>query len=363
MKKIFLYGLAALVMASCSEVGQDENLVQQNIQDELAYSDFGIDLLAIEKEMKILEQKNQTRLANATHLKKDCDSNINVPLDYPTIQEAVDNICDGGTIIVETGTYLENIYINKPGIKIIADGEVEVNGGFTLYENADETTIHNFKINLVLSSASNRAFSTLRAGKLTLTQNEIRNFYGSPRVYGVLLSLTNESTIHQNKIEGFGIGINLTGPDINNEELTHKNVISNNEITNYANRGIYLTGNTYENLIKNNTLESSGIYPSVGITLYAYNLSYANNYNQIKNNKSNNARIGFFSSSFNSGNDVSGNEFINHNEYGISVAENSTGEPNIFKNNIVQGSGICDIVYSPIGNVLINNDADCVTVL
>ncbi|MCD6513229.1 MAG: hypothetical protein J7K61_06480, partial [Thermoplasmata archaeon] len=37
---------------------------------------------------------------------------INVPADYPTIQQAVDAASDGDTIYVEAGIYTESITIN-----------------------------------------------------------------------------------------------------------------------------------------------------------------------------------------------------------------------------------------------------------
>ncbi|SVE54485.1 uncharacterized protein METZ01_LOCUS507339, partial [marine metagenome] len=38
---------------------------------------------------------------------------INIPDDYPTIQEGIDAGFDGDTILVADGTYYENLFINK----------------------------------------------------------------------------------------------------------------------------------------------------------------------------------------------------------------------------------------------------------
>ncbi|HEC76709.1 MAG TPA: hypothetical protein ENI33_05585, partial [Thermoplasmatales archaeon] len=43
---------------------------------------------------------------------------INVPADYPTIQQAIDNASDGDTIIVRNGTYNEQVIINKNNLSI-----------------------------------------------------------------------------------------------------------------------------------------------------------------------------------------------------------------------------------------------------
>jgi len=36
-----------------------------------------------------------------------------VPIDFPTIQEAINNVADGDTVFVQNGTYFENVVINK----------------------------------------------------------------------------------------------------------------------------------------------------------------------------------------------------------------------------------------------------------
>ncbi len=43
---------------------------------------------------------------------------INVPDDYPTIQEGIDASSDGDTVLVQPGTYLENINFNGHSIVV-----------------------------------------------------------------------------------------------------------------------------------------------------------------------------------------------------------------------------------------------------
>ena len=40
---------------------------------------------------------------------------INIPTDYTTIQEGIDASVDGDTVLVQPGTYVENINYNKNG--------------------------------------------------------------------------------------------------------------------------------------------------------------------------------------------------------------------------------------------------------
>ena len=47
-----------------------------------------------------------------------------IPIDYPTIQEGLDNVSEGDTILVFPGIYYENIdWPNMNGIKLIGSGQ------------------------------------------------------------------------------------------------------------------------------------------------------------------------------------------------------------------------------------------------
>ena len=94
MKNVCFFGLVMIVMASCTDLSQNENLIQEKDQNELAKPVLEIDFSNLEKKMKLYEQKNQERFVNASHFKKGCDSNVRVPLVFSTIQEAVDNFCE-----------------------------------------------------------------------------------------------------------------------------------------------------------------------------------------------------------------------------------------------------------------------------
>ena len=41
---------------------------------------------------------------------------INIPADYPTIQQGIDSSIDGDTVLVQPGTYVENIMIIEHNI-------------------------------------------------------------------------------------------------------------------------------------------------------------------------------------------------------------------------------------------------------
>lgn len=73
---------------------------------------------------------------------------INVPGDYPTIQQAIDAAISGNTIIVAAGTYYENIVIHESIILVGEDKETTIidgsGTGDVVTITADDVTIRGF---------------------------------------------------------------------------------------------------------------------------------------------------------------------------------------------------------------------------
>ena len=367
MKRIILFGLVIIMSASCTDLAQDEISSVENVENKLASSE--IDFLDFENEIELYRKQNQTRLANSSHLKKVCNSNVRVPFDFPTIQEAVDNVCDGGNVMVSSGSYTERIFVTKPGVKIKAIGQAELIGGFYLFEEADDVVIQNFKIS-VYERYLDGIFAT-GTDRLTISQNEIN----SDVIYentGIVLLNSSRSTIHKNKISGSLIGILIVGgtnyaPDDNVGLFSNNNDVSNNIISGINIGGIMLNGRTQENSIKNNTIInslSSFRRTTAGGILINYWETYSgiSRNNEIKNNKSVDVEIGIRIDNSSSGNKIFGNEFFNNNSYGIYIHSSLVlDEPNIFKNNKVQNNSICDIFDFTNLNIYSNNKAGCVS--
>nr|WP_245248299.1 right-handed parallel beta-helix repeat-containing protein [Methanobacterium petrolearium] len=148
---------------------------------------------------------------------------------FSTIQAAVEDVLtvDGDIIMVENGTYTENIVVDKK-LGIFSDGNVTVRSGnpssptFTINSSGSDSVIEGFTITQYTSS------------------------------YGILLNSTNECYILNNILTLTG-GISLYN--------SHNNTVSGNILDDNAG-GIYLTHSCNNTLYSNTvsrTMDSSGI--------------------------------------------------------------------------------------------------------
>jgi hypothetical protein len=309
-------------------------------------------------------QKNQARLANATHLKKDCDSNIRVPQDYATIQEAVDNVCDGGVIIVSPGTYEEVVFIDKPGVQLKANGEVSVIGGFNLSPNADNTTIQQFMIEI--NESYPYGIFGFDSDGIKILQNKI-TFITNPLINNMGMRFFNvdHSTIHKNEVNGTGWGIFFGTSGGLENEFSVDNVISNNYLTGITHASVIaLHGNSDKNFVHNNIMENNSNPINASIMLYSGSpFAGTSDENIIKNNSSTDGgAVGLWLYNGGTLNQIGpNNQFLNHEVYGIYISAGSPTENTFFKNTAL-GNLTCDIVdESNIAdiNYFIDNTADC----
>ena len=248
-------------------------------------------------------------------------STIIVPDDYPSITAAIGNASAGDTILVRSGTYLENPIIDKP---LTLQGEnsedtiVVGTGGsvgasvFTIA--ADDVKISGFTITSVNYSASaNYAYGVMIKGdNCLITGNNIVN-----TLSGTFSSVQSSVVVSQNNITGnHKDGVRFYGG--------FNNTISGNNITGNAASGITIEG--YSNNITGNNLSQN----TIGIGLAAtYSVIFRNNITE-------NSNAGIYLPGSN--NIISANYMAN-NKYGIyslpsfGVSSNNTIFHNDFVNN------------------------------
>jgi parallel beta-helix repeat protein len=129
-------------------------------------------------------------------------STITVPDDYPTIQEAINAANPGDTIMVATGTYLENIVVNKTVTLI---GEDSNN---TIIDGGDFGTV----ILVIANNVSISKFTIKNSGS-TLLDN------------GILINQASYCNVSNNILTSNYFGIRLK--DSSNNVLSNNNVTDN----------------------------------------------------------------------------------------------------------------------------------------
>jgi parallel beta-helix repeat protein len=178
---------------------------------------------------------------------KASSATIRVPEDYSTIQVAIDHANLGDTIQVSSGTYHENLFINK-----------------TL------TLIGEDKVNTIIVGNGN---SVIQAN---LTTVNISGFTLTNGTNGIMLETCNGSIIRDNNVENhLSRGIWLYH--------SYSNTVSDNFVSNSSWRGIVLCGHSSENIIIRNTIKDNpnGIALTGWKNLICHN-NFINNQNQTE---------------------------------------------------------------------------------
>ena len=231
---------------------------------------------------------------------EDLEINVVGPLlgpgiDYSSIQEAIDNSVSGSVIEVRSGTYTENVDVNKPGITLRGN---DTGSGYPVVvgDGVDSTV-------------------TLGGGDCTL--------------YGFVV--TKSGNPH-------------AGIDVSSSN----NTISKNIVVDNRGYGIYLRENTKHNTILDNNVTQNGFD---GIRLNKSHYSTI-----IGNNASFNNMSGI--SLWESGdNTISENAVEENNEYGIILirSDDNSIENNTFNNNKEGGIEMEDCIGNLVeGNVVIS---------
>jgi parallel beta-helix repeat protein len=214
---------------------------------------------------------------------------IEVPDDFPTIQEAVDNATAGDTILVHNGTYYEHVWVWK-SLTIIGDDPQ-----ITIVDGTSNGTV--FK--LEASQITIAGFTIRNAGKWsaivsyretpTNDNHNITNNIITTSDTGISLSLSNRNLIYNNTFYDNPVAAifldecdktNITANKIHNSNYGIRAMYSKNNImarniftdTSYA---IRLTLSSTGNVISHNVIDVKyvGIYSSSDSNTVHHNLA------------------------------------------------------------------------------------------
>jgi len=246
---------------------------------------------------------------------------INVPDDYPTIQEAVNAANPGDTIIVSSGIYYEHITISKNHLTLLGENPsstiIDGNGiGPIIYLPANDTTIMGF----------------------TIRNSGEEEDTGKPGLY---IKFACCNTLANNIFYNCWIGIEVEG-NMSYNSWSNK-IIGNTLIDNE--KGILLTKFSVANIVSGNTVTKS----VEGIYLTAYSSNNTINENTVTNNDCG------ICLSHSTGNTISGN-ILTQNDYGISMS-GTLSTRNIIRYNVIANSeyGIQALYPSNSNIVYLNN--------
>ena len=282
------------MLNSCSINESSHNEESISIEDKsldsyIEKTDYNAESFKIIGE-KFKELRTSTEARQALK-RKNCVQNVVVPDDYATIQEAVDAVCDNGKVTVKTGTYVETVFLNKPGLFIKAVGDVTVIGGLdgSLLIAADDVKIHNFKVD------NTNAINTIGIGTIGYNGAEVKHntIIGSGHI-GISFFNSSNNSIVQNDVSGpMDVGIMLNSFTFGGTP-SNNNKIANNTVSGMSDRvqegqGIWLYGNCDNNKIQGNTV--SAFYGIYLLSWDSEGVLYNTDDNVLKNNTLKNNQI------------------------------------------------------------------------
>jgi parallel beta-helix repeat protein len=210
--------------------------------------------------------------------------------DFHTIQEAINAADEGDTIFVHSGTYYENVVVNKT-VSLIGENRnntiIDANGnGTVVYVTANNVSVSGFTIqnsgytdagiyldHSCRSTVSDNKIATWGVGIDLFGGSEndlIGNIIGgSYSWYGIRLWNSSDNVISRNLQGSSDVGIKLIGS-------SHNYISGNKLVFNMAN-GMALHGGSDNNFITKNTIEQSlgGLWldKSNGNTIYQNNFN------------------------------------------------------------------------------------------
>ncbi|MPM90963.1 hypothetical protein SDC9_138086 [bioreactor metagenome] len=285
--------------------------------------------------MFIFYSENSEKLSDNFHdnlINKSMDANV-----YPgdSIQNAINNVSSGGTVIVYPGLYKENLFVDKPLVIMSKEGTP----ANTVVQAADpEKDVFNVTADKVTISGFNITGAQSNAG--IYYSGSDGNISGNKldyNKYGILLKNSKNITIRNNTAfyNVFGIYLSYSG----------ENVLENNKANNCSHCGIYVENSTENELIFN---VANSNYK------YAMYLKSSNN-NWLKNNNISNLDVVVDKDGIkleDSDNNRLINNDISNNWKGVNLSNSSDNELN---KNRVSANYFSVLLLNSNNNKLLDN--------
>lgn len=217
---------------------------------------------------------------------------IYVPMDYPTIQQAVNHANSGDTILVQNGTYYEHVLINKSLSLVGEDRDLTVvdgNGtGNVISINANNVTVEGFTVMRSGKNAEDSGIHVEHSGSVIVANSSIRdstngislilsnnntisgNAFVANSFYAVYLSSSGGNMVSDNVISDNYVGVFLFSSTAN---VVTRNTASDNDY------GVFLYS-SIDNMISGNNI-SSNDYGGIYLAFSSNNTIYHNNLNNL----------------------------------------------------------------------------------
>ncbi len=282
---------------------------------------------------------------------------------YTSIQKAVNNSVDGDTTLVNKGTYIENVDIDKKLTIISMSGNPEdtIIQAFHPYDHVLHVTANNVTIKgFGLKNSSSGSGIYLD----NVQYNTIANNHLQANAVGIHLwnAARNNILINNTASDNSWSGIRLTPDD---SELASNNTLINNTMVNNTYNFEIYTGyenaSMQNNIDITNTVNGKPIYYLVNVSnitlnstsnagaIYCINCQNMTIKDQVLQNNSLSIAL------FNTSNSRFNSNILSNNIYGIFL-DNSNNNSGL--NNIAINNGIGIVISSSTNNNLSNNVAN-----
>lgn len=251
-----------------------------------------------------------------------------------SIQTAVNNATSGDEIVIQPGTYTENIVISTDNLVIRSESGNPENtiikamssSAHALSVKADSVKVNGLKITGTKSSYAGIQLSG--CSNCVIESNVLSN-----NGYGIYLLSSKSSTISNNKVTNNGdYGIVLA--------TSNDNIISGNTAADNKGRGVHL-GNSDGNTISGNTVTSNGVSGLYVCPRSDNNLFYNNYFVNTVNGEIKNGTGNTYSTEKTAGTNIAGGPYIGGNFWG---KPDGTGFSDTATD--ADGDGIVDAAYS-----------------